>query len=51
MTSSERIRIENATNDAERNNNGWIKTAKGQKGRMRMESKFAFAFEAVAAVS
>ena len=43
-------RIENATNDAERNNNGWIKTAKGQKGRMRMESKFAFA-AAAAAVS
>ena len=33
-------RIENAINNIERNNNGWIKTEKDQ---MRMESKFSCA--------
>ena len=36
-------RFENATDNAERNNNRWIKKEKGQKVWMRMESKFAFA--------
>ena len=35
--------ISDAKNNVERNNNGWIKTAKDQKGGMKMESKFAIA--------
>ena len=36
-------RTEDEINNVERNNNEWIKTAKDQKGWMKMENKFAIA--------
>ena len=39
---------EDAIHNAERYNNEWIKTAKDQKGWMKMENKFAIAAAAAA---
>ena len=36
-------RTEDVMDNIERNNNEWIKTAKDQKGWMKMENKFAIA--------